>query len=124
MKKIVSLLVIALLALACYAVADESPKLSLKAGDKVFVCNCGEACPCLTMAKRASQCSCGKDMVEATVTKVEEGTAVVRIGEREQTFQTTGKFTCACGAGCDCGTISQNPGNCACGRPLGEVKSN
>ena len=27
-------------------------------------------------------------------------------------------YTCACGAGCDCNSVSKTPGNCRCGKPL------
>ncbi len=35
----------------------------------------------------------------------------------------TGKYACACGEACKCGTISQKPGKCACGVDLNEVKA-
>ncbi len=98
-------------------------KMELKVGDEVYVCNCGEKCPCNTMSRKAGKCSCGKDMVKAKVTKVEEGKAYVMAPgwEKERAFKTTGKYACACGKGCKCNTISQNPGKCACGKKMKKV---
>ena len=30
-------------------------------------------------------------------------------------------YTCACGASCDCGTVSTKPGTCACGKEMRET---
>jgi hypothetical protein len=124
MKKLVSMVLLLLFAMACVVVAAESGSKSLKVGDQLYVCNCGEACPCDSMANKAGKCTCGKEMVQGTVTKVEGGTAVIKTPSGERTFKTQGKYACACGAGCDCGTISQNPGNCVCGKEMKEVKAN
>jgi hypothetical protein len=32
-----------------------------------------------------------------------------------------GKYICACGPTCNCGTISDKPGTCRCGRRLQQV---
>ena len=37
--------------------AAESSKMKLKKGDEVYVCGCGKACPCDTMAKKEGKCS-------------------------------------------------------------------
>jgi hypothetical protein len=110
MKKVVTVALALVLALAFAVVAAEHSKMELKVGDQLYVCNCGEKCPCDSMAR--------------TVTKVGEGTAVIKIAAAERTFKTVGKFACACGSTCDCGSISQNPGNCVCGKPMAEVKVN
>jgi hypothetical protein len=102
--------------------AVEKGEIKLKAGDEVYVCGCGAACPCETISRKAGKCSCNKDLVEAKVTKVEEGKVVVMVNGKEQAFKTTGKFQCACGPKCNCDTISQKPGKCACGKELEEVK--
>lgn len=34
-------------------------------------------------------------------------------GERKDVL-----YTCACGAGCDCNSVSTTPGNCRCGKPM------
>ena len=102
--------------------AVENGKIALKAGDKINVCGCGAGCPCETMSRKEGKCTCNKDLVQATVTKVEEGKAYVMVNGKEQAFKTTGKFQCACGPKCDCDTISQKPGKCACGKALEEVK--
>jgi len=102
--------------------AVEKGMITLKAGDKINVCGCGAGCPCETMSRKEGKCTCNKDLVKATVTKVEEGKAIVMVNGKEQAFKTTGKFQCACGPKCDCDTISQKPGKCACGKVLEEVK--
>lgn len=124
MKKVVTVALALVLALAFAVVAAEPSKMELKVGDQLFVCNCGEKCPCDSMARKPGNCTCGKEMVQGTVTKVGEGTAVIKIAAAERTFKTVGKFACACGPTCDCGSISQNPGNCVCGKPMAEVKVN
>jgi hypothetical protein len=95
------------MALAITVVAAESAKMSLKVGDEVFVCNCGDGCPCNSMAMKESKCSCGNAMVKG-----------------KETFNTAGKYACACGEGCKCGAISQTPANCACGKPMKQVMAN
>ena len=102
--------------------AVEKGMITLKAGDKINVCGCGAGCPCETMSRKEGKCTCNKDLVKATVTKVEEGKVIVMVNGKEQAFKTTGKFQCACGPKCDCDTISQKPGKCACGKTLEEVK--
>ncbi len=117
-KKFALMAVVFSLVFAGVALADESNKLDLKVGDKLYVCNCGKGCDCNTMAMKAGKCTCGKPMARGTVTKVGDGTAVIKIKKKEQTFKTIGAYSCACGKGCDCGTISQKPGKCACGKPM------
>jgi hypothetical protein len=124
MGKIVSVLMALLLALAVAAVAAESGSMTLKPGDEVYVCNCGTACPCDTMANKAGNCSCGKPLVQGKVKQVGEGTATIQVGTEERSFKTVGKYACACGSACTCGTISQNPGKCVCGKEMAAVKVN
>ncbi len=104
------------------ALAD-SGKMALKVGDSVFACDCGEGCPCNTMARKPGKCTCGKEMVEAKVTKVEDGQAYLQAQgwEKPRGFKTIGKYACDCGSSCDCNTISQNPGKCVCGKELKKV---
>jgi hypothetical protein len=97
-------------------------KLELKVGDEPYVCNCGPDCPCGSMAMTPGKCTCGKDMVQAKVKAVTADTATVVIGGKEQTFKTVGKYACACGEACPCKMISQNPGNCTCGKEMAAVK--
>ena len=124
MKKVFTVALALVLALAFAVVAAEPSKMELKVGDQLYVCNCGEKCPCDSMARKPGNCTCGKEMVQGTVTKVGEGTAVIKTASAERTFKTVGKYACACGPTCDCGSISQNPGNCVCGKPMAEVKVN
>ena len=51
-----------------------------------------------------------KDIVYATV----DG--------KELSAPTQGKYACGCGEGCNCGSISQKPGKCACGKDMVKVK--
>jgi len=117
-------LVMLVMALAITVMAAESAKMALKAGDEVFVCNCGDGCPCNSMAMKESKCSCGKEKVKGKVVKLGDDTAVIQINGREQTFKTVGKYACACGEGCNCGSISQTPADCACGKPMKQVQVN
>ena len=111
------------MALVVSGFADSKGKMDLKVGDEVYACNCGEKCPCNTLSKNPGKCTCGKDMVKAKVTKVEEGKAYLMADgwEKERVFKTTGKYTCDCGKDCKCDTISQNPGKCTCGAEMKKV---
>jgi hypothetical protein len=102
--------------------ALKNGEMQLKVGDEVYVCGCGESCPCLTMSKSPGKCSCDKDLVKSKVTKVEKGKATVMVNGKEQVFPTKGKYACACGAGCNCDTISQSPGKCGCGKEMKPVE--
>jgi hypothetical protein len=98
----------------------EKGKIVLKAGDEIYACNCGPGCPCQMMSRKEGNCGCGQPMVKAKVKSVGEGTAVLVIGEKEQTFKTVGKYACAC-AGCKCDSISQTPAKCTCGVDMVKV---
>jgi hypothetical protein len=91
--------------------------MTLKVGDEVYACNCGDGCPCDTLSFSPGKCGCGNKMVKAKVTGVSERKAMLMAEnwEKERSFNTAGKYACACPNGCNCGTISQNPGKCACG---------
>jgi hypothetical protein len=123
-KNRIAVLAVAILAvsllLAAVALADGGKKLDVKVGDSYFVCNCGDGCACKTISTNQGKCTCGNDLVKATVTRVEGEVAYFKAAgwEKERAFPTTGKYACACGAGCKCGTISQNPGKCPCGMAL------
>lgn len=120
---IVTLVAMLTLALGGLAVAAvEQGKITLKAGQEIYVCGCGEGCPCDTISRKAGDCSCGKPLVLGKVTKVEKGTAKIEVNGKKKTFQTIGKYQCACGPECNCDTISQKPGKCGCGTELQEVK--
>jgi hypothetical protein len=122
MKKIAVLLIVVSLAVAGYALADKS-KLDLKVGDTVYACNCGDKCACKTLSKNEANCTCGNKMVKATVSKVEGDSVTLKAAgwDKERSFPTKGKYACACGEGCKCDTISQNPGKCACGNEMKKV---
>jgi hypothetical protein len=120
MKKLLILLIGFALAFATFAFADKTT-MTAKVGDQLYVCGCGEGCPCDTMSRNAGQCSCGKDLVKTKVTKVEKGKITVE--SRKKPFVSIGKYACACGPECKCDTISQNPGNCTCGKKMVEVKA-
>ncbi len=109
-----------LIAMAAFSFAADKSKLDLKVGDERYVCNCGEKCPCHTISMNQGNCTCGMEMVKASVIKVEKGTANFKAvkWEKEKTFKTVGKYVCDCSPDCKCGTISQNPGKCTCGAEL------
>jgi len=124
MKKVLAIsmgLLLCLVMVGFSVAALQDGKMMLKVGDEVYVCGCGEGCPCLTMSKNQGKCSCGKDLVKGKVTKVEDGKATVMVNGKEQVFLTKGKYACACGPGCNCDTISQSPGKCGCGSEMKPV---
>jgi hypothetical protein len=122
MKKIlISLFVASLLLVAVVAFADKTVPV-YKKGDAVFVCNCGDSCPCKTMARKAGKCSCGKELVKGVVSNVEGDKLVVTAGDKNLNFPAKAKFACGCAEGCNCGTVSQKPGKCGCGTEMIEVK--
>ena len=104
------------------ALADQT-KMDLKVGDQVYVCGCGKGCPCDTMSQKEGKCTCGKPLVKGTVSKVEEGKALIKTDKEERMFKTVGLYACACGKGCNCDTISQKPGKCGCGKAMKKVKA-
>ena len=123
MKKIMIIFPVVFIMLAAFALAAEKGALDLKVGDERYVCNCGEKCPCNTISSNEGKCTCGSDMVKATVTKVEKGKATFKAAgwEKERTFKTVGKYMCNCSPDCKCGTISQNPGKCTCGSKMKKI---
>jgi hypothetical protein len=125
MKKTLAISFVILLCMVMTAIsyaALKNGEMKLKVGDEVYVCGCGEGCPCLTMSRNPGKCSCGNDLVKTKVTKVEKGKATVMVNGKEQVFPTKGKYACACGAGCNCDTISQSPGKCGCGKDMKPVE--
>jgi hypothetical protein len=119
MKKLLVLAVVFAVALATLALADRT-MMTAKVGDVLYVCGCGEGCPCDTMSRNPGQCTCGKDLVKTKVTKVEKGKITVE--SREKPFISLAKYVCDCGPDCKCDTISQNPGNCTCGKKMKMVE--
>lgn len=120
-KGLISLLVTAVLALAVVAFADKTLPV-YKQGESVYVCACGEACECKTMARKAGNCTCGKALGKAVITSVKGDMAMVKLEGKELAFPTKAKYACACGEACDCGTIGQNPGKCVCGKEMKKVE--
>lgn len=121
MKKIlVSLFVASLLLIAVVAFADKNLPV-YKNGDTVYVCNCGDSCDCKTMSNKEGKCSCGKALGKGTVSSVSKDTVVVNVGGKNLNFPAKAKYACACGDGCNCGTVSQKPGKCACGTDMKKV---
>jgi hypothetical protein len=123
MRKAIFLAVIVLFG-AAVAAAATFGQMDLKVGDQVYACNCGESCPCQTMAKMPGKCTCGSEMVKAQVTKVEDGSVMLKSDswQTARSFKTTGKYACACGADCMCEAVSQNPGKCPCGEDMKKVE--
>ena len=125
MKKYVQIILVTLLSLmmAGVAFAATPGKMDLQVGEDVYVCNCGPSCPCLTMSMKEGECTCGNKMVKAKVTKVEKDIAYVQAEgwEKPRGYNPQGKYMCACGPSCNCGTISQNPGKCVCGNDMKPV---
>lgn len=119
-KSIVAgLFLVAALCLASFTVAGMTAG-SLKAGDTVYVCPCGESCACKTISDAAEKCRCGKDLAKATVVRVEGESAVVSVGGKEQTFALGGKGCGNCDKkmpGCaNCDKKMQKPGCANCNK--------
>ncbi len=106
--------------LATLATAATDGHMKLAKGDTVYACDCGASCPCQTLSNNPGKCTCGKEMVKATVESIGEGTVTLKAeGWKEaRTFSTNGAYHCNCGPSCTCDTISQKPGTCTCGTEL------
>ena len=109
-------------ATAGMALAQSASEGAVKAGASIYACGCGEGCACGTMSNKAGKCGCGKQLVQTTVTKVAEGKAFYMMNGKEMTAPTAGKYVCACGEACKCGTVSQKAGTCGCGKKLSKVE--
>ena len=120
MKKVLIFAIVFSVAISAVVLADKA-KMVAKVGDELYVCACGEGCPCDMMSRNPGQCTCGKDMVKTKVTKVEKGKITVE--SRKKPFVSVAKYVCDCGPDCKCDAISQNPGNCTCGKKMVEVKA-
>jgi hypothetical protein len=110
------------LSLNVFALQSAEVKPSFKTGDTIYVCQCGKACKCGTMSHKEGKCGCGKELVKTSVTRVENGKVFYNVDGKEFSAPATGKYVCACGDGCGCGTVSQRPGKCACGKPMKKVE--
>jgi hypothetical protein len=120
-KGLISLLVAAVMAIAVVAFADKTLPV-YKQGETVYVCICGEACECKTISRNAGNCTCGKEMGKGVITSVKGDTAMVKVEGKELAIPTKAKYACDCGEACKCGTISQNPGKCTCGKEMKKVE--
>ncbi|MCX7948676.1 MAG: hypothetical protein N2509_01040 [Treponemataceae bacterium] len=98
-------------------------KFVVKAGEELYVCACGEKCPCETVSNNPGKCSCDAELVKAKVVKVEKNKAYFKAEgwTKERAFKMEGKYTCACPPACKCDTISQNPGKCTCGVEMRKI---
>lgn len=126
MKKLFLLVVSLLLVVGTtgLVMAEKGAKTTFEAkpGDVIYVCGCGEGCNCGSLAKKEGTCSCGKKLVKTTVNKVEKGKVFYKLDGKELSAPTQGKYACGCGEGCNCGSISQKPGKCGCGKDMIKVK--
>ncbi len=120
-KGLISLLVAAVLAFAVVAFADKILPV-YKQGDIVYVCACGESCACKTMSHNEGKCTCGKPLGKGVISSMKGDKAMVKLEGKEIAFTTKAKYACNCGDGCKCDTISQNPGNCTCGKEMKKVE--
>jgi hypothetical protein len=111
-------LLVVLLITGCASVskAPDAASLSVKTGDAIYVCPC-DTCECHVVALKAGKCGCGHDLVKVTVTEVKDQVASYQADGKTKTAKLTGKYMCACGSGC-CQMISDEPGECACGKKL------
>lgn len=121
MKKIlISLFLASLLLVAVVAFADKTLPV-FKKGESVYVCTCGDSCDCKTMARKEGKCSCGNPLGKGVVSNATKDKLTVKVGDKTLNFPVKAKYSCACGDGCDCGTVSQKPGKCGCGSDMKKV---
>ena len=113
-KHILALVTVVFLGMSLAQAA--TARLSVKAGDTAYVCQCASKC-CETVALKPAKCSCGQELTKVTVTKVKGSKAYYQANGKEQAFKLTGKYGCACGGEC-CMMVSQKPGKCGCGKEL------
>jgi len=96
--------------------APATPAGEVKVGDTLYVCGCGPGCACDTAKAGPGKCHCGKDLVKAKVTKVENGSVTVDLGKgATQVIKTP--YKCGC-KDCKCNTAAFGPGKCHCGKDL------
>lgn len=107
--------------------------------DLVYACGCGPDCSCSSVAKEPGTCSCGKELVQTHVVKIEGSEAllctcgddcVCEIGTDDATkcscgnpvrrvsLEGTGLYFCNCGGSCTCNYIAAEAGECGCGMDL------
>lgn len=113
-----------MLAFAGFLSASPGATITLHPGDEVYACACGPKCGCGTLSKVSNICGCGRELVKASVVRVDREEATLFLNGGEKVFRTTGRYSCRCMKNCGCGTISQKPGKCACGRILLPLEGN
>ena len=107
--------------------------------DLLYTCACGKSCDCGTVSTKPGKCSCGKEMRESHVLKVEGNEAIVctcgggckcALENNDSTqcgcgktverinLKGAGVYFCNCGGSCKCNTLSDAPGDCNCGMKL------
>jgi hypothetical protein len=124
MRRPVSIVLAVLVTLVgAYSLAGSRGKMDLKVGQEIMACDC-DNCPCQTLSNNAGKCSCGRDLVKATVSSVKDGKAMLKAPgwEKERPFALAAAYACACDEGCPCNTQSQNPGKCTCGKEMKKVE--
>jgi len=110
--------------------------------DLLYSCACGESCDCGTVSTKPGKCSCGKEMRETHVLKVEGDEAIVctcgggckcELDAKDPTkcgcgkavdwvdLKGSGLYFCNCGGSCMCNTVSGKPGECKCGMKQKQV---
>lgn len=122
MKKILVLVMVVLGMSAAFSALAGTALPVYKAGETVYVCGCGAGCDCQTVSRKGGRCSCGNELAKSVVSKVEGDKAYVMVNGKEQVFTVKAHYSCACGEGCNCATISQKPGKCGCGTPMKQVR--
>ncbi len=113
---------------------------AVERNDVVYVCNCGDECDCGTVALEPGTCSCGTELKQAHLVKVEGNEGLLcTCGDdctcamdpqdgskcscgadlRRVSFDGTGLYFCNCGGGsCTCNYVAAAPGRCSCGMEL------
>jgi hypothetical protein len=117
----------------------EAAKKAAVRHDVLYVCDCGDSCPCTSVSVKAGKCACGKALAAHHVLKVEGDEALVcacpgscscKLDAQDATkcgcgkavrrlsLADTGIYFCNCGGSCACNTLKAKPGKCKCGMAL------
>ncbi|KWT78286.1 hypothetical protein [Candidatus Magnetominusculus xianensis] len=133
-------LVLILSAGLAYAEGKKKGSSKRKPGDILYVCNCGDTCTCDTVMTKPGKCTCGQDLVQMHVLKIEGDETLLctcgkgcsckldkddptkcGCGKVVKKVSIKGLYACGCSDGCMCNTVSDKPGKCRCGTQLKKV---
>lgn len=86
-------------------VAEVTEAAAPERHDLVWVCGCGDECECGAVAVEPGTCSCGTELVQVHLVKVEGNEGLL----------------CTCGTGCACTMDADDSSKCSCGTAVRRV---